>query len=194
MWIHQHEHAEKEPTIDDALRSALHTFADAANRWQSLIEKGATDDELMAAIGREFGTKGNKRPEFSWNSQFGVKTLRGKRLLAKVREVMAIGAPGQQAEALDDFTAPICDECHRIDGAHSDTCGQCPDALTFEDYLDFAQNGCSGIKDPKSQARKWQISKEQDGTIIHWKRMKAEGRLPQQQAAKKAPKKSKRLN
>jgi hypothetical protein len=124
-----------------ALHHALHHIEDAAERWKSLQENGATDNELMVAVAREFAVsggstrhggwnvRGGKNPHFAWETEFGVKTLRGKRLLAKVREVMEIGAPGQVLNATaeeDDFTAPRCYECGRIDGAHSDTCSQRP--------------------------------------------------------------------
>src|SRR5262245_21027376 len=46
------------PTINQGLHAALHHVEGAAERWRRLQEKGATDDELKAMIGREFGLGG----------------------------------------------------------------------------------------------------------------------------------------
>jgi ParB/RepB/Spo0J family partition protein len=96
---------EDEPSFEKALHGALHHVQDAAERWSLWQENGATDKELTAAIAREFGLgggstqhgsyryKGGKSPEFTWPDNGRVR-LNGKRLLAKVREVLEIGAPG----------------------------------------------------------------------------------------------------
>lgn len=171
------------PTINQALHAALHHVESAAERWRPLQEKGATDDELKAMIGREFGIaggstdyegyryKGGKSPEFSWPGyadQSNARTLKGKGLLAKVREVMGIGAPGQT----DDFTAPRCDICGRIDGAHTKECPR-SGALTFEDYLMFVQAHYKG--NHKSYARKMELRRdpEMDAKVKQWIHQKA---------------------
>jgi hypothetical protein len=94
------------PNIERALHSALHTFEEAEKRWRTLIECGASDADLMAAIAREFGSsggstrhggykhKGGKNPEFSWPHYSGrsnLTLLKGKRLLTMVRSILGIG-------------------------------------------------------------------------------------------------------
>ena len=96
------------PTIENALRSALHSHENANKRWRLLIERGATDEELTEAIAGEWGLgggaseeggyryKGGKHPEFAWPSyvdQSKATRLKGKALLTKVREVMGIAGP-----------------------------------------------------------------------------------------------------
>src|SRR5262249_54288007 len=149
-----------------------------------LAENGATDAELTAAISREFGVgggsslygshrhKGGKNPQFQWPGYADLskaKTLKGKRLLAKVREGMGIGARGHGAasDQADDFTAPRCDECGRIDGAHTDTCSQNPNKLEFEDYLHYAE--FTNPRGPRTTAREWMLSREMDGPVHAWK-------------------------
>jgi hypothetical protein len=173
----------EEPTLEDALEHALTSHIEGATcRWLTLQKNGATDDELLARIADEFAgqggssrnggwkVKGGKKPEFTWErAEFGVKVLRGKRLLAKVREVLGIGAPSQCAasDQADDFTAPRCEECGRIDGAHSDTCSQNPNKLEFEDYLHYAE--FTNPRGPRTTARKWMLSREIDGPVHAWK-------------------------
>lgn len=122
----------EEPTLEDALEHALTSHVEGAPaRWISLQRKGATDAELLARISDEFSgqggssvnggwkVKGGKSPQFTW--KYDGTILKGKRLLAKVREVLNIGAPDQAA---DDFTAERCEECKRIDGAHDRNCSK----------------------------------------------------------------------
>jgi hypothetical protein len=184
--------------IEQALHSALHCVQGAAERWRPLQENGATDAELTAAIGKEFGLgggssqhggyryKGGKSPQFSWPGYADLsraQTLKGKRLLAKVREIMEIGAPGQVQNATaddDDFTAPRCSECGRIDGAHTSECSQNPNTLAFEDYLAYAE--FTKPKAPRSWARKWLLSREMDGPAhawkLYWKELEDSGVIP----------------
>jgi len=187
----------QEPTLERALHRALHSFEDAAKRWKPLQENGATDDELKEALGREFGDggsscfgghrqKGGKNPQFTWlagGDESKQQTLKGKRLLAKVREVLEIGAPRQVENAVaddDDFTAPRCSECGRIDGAHTTECSQNPNTLTFEDYLAYAE--FTTPKAPRSWARKWMLSREMDGSAhawkLYWKELEDSGVIP----------------
>ncbi len=182
-----------EPTIEDALHHALHHVQNAAERWKPLQYAGADDHELMRAIAFEFvgqggssqnggwSVKGGKSPQFTWKRD--GSTLKGKRLLAKVREALQIGPPipAETAPAdADDFTAPRCSECGRIDGAHTPECSQSPHKLTFEDYLAYAE--FTKPKAPSSWARKWMLSREMDGTVLawrlHWKELEDSGVTP----------------
>jgi len=73
--------------------------------WDSMRKNGATDDVLLWHIGNAFSScssldkriswKGGKNPKFQMETgPCQVTALTGKRLLAKVREVLGIGAPG----------------------------------------------------------------------------------------------------
>jgi ParB/RepB/Spo0J family partition protein len=98
----------EELAIEKALHSSLHHIQGATARWRPLQESGATDAELIVAIANEFGLgggstahggyehKGGKNPQFSWPTYNGApkRTLKGKALLAKVRELLDIRAPG----------------------------------------------------------------------------------------------------
>lgn len=102
-----------EPTLEDALEHALTRHVEgAATRWLQLQRNGATDAELLARIADEFqgcggssqnggwSVKGGKSPQFTWFDDgplYKAQKLTGKRLLAKVREVLEIGAPGAPA-------------------------------------------------------------------------------------------------
>lgn len=67
----------------------------------------------------------------------------------------------------DDFTAPICDECKRIDGGHTQKCSR-SDALTFEDYLAYAHAHYK--RNHQSHARKMELSKTSDDKVREWMR------------------------
>lgn len=104
------------PKLEEALEHALlHHVQNAAKRWEPLQKNGATDAELTARISEEFSgeggssanggwkVKGGKSPQFTWKSD--GSTLKGKRMLAKVREVMGIGAHGQSNDPNADHSA-----------------------------------------------------------------------------------------
>jgi ParB/RepB/Spo0J family partition protein len=118
----QEDKAAEPPTMENALFAALHSVEGASIRWISFQDSGATDAELMEAIRQEFGInggsakhggysyKGGKSPEFAWpDADNGWKTqvLKGKRLLAKVREVLEIGAPGQPGDLTPDLPSAM---------------------------------------------------------------------------------------
>jgi len=84
-------------------------------------------------------------------------------------------------EYADSFPAPRCDECGRIDGAHADTCGKRPWALTFEDYLAYAKE--AKLKNPNSQARKWMLGREKDAEIIAWKQAQVPREMTERELA-----------
>jgi hypothetical protein len=65
----------------------------------------------------------------------------------------------------DDFTADQCEECKRIDGAHTAECSK-GGALGFPAYLAFAK--AQGLKPVNTAARKLQLSKERDAEIRTW--------------------------
>jgi ParB/RepB/Spo0J family partition protein len=146
-----------EPTLEDALEHALTSHVEgAATRWLRLQRNGATDAELLARIADEFQgcggssqnggwrVKGGKSPEFTWFDDgplHKAQKLKGKRLLAKVREVLEIGAPGQPSaadkkrlhkEALARFRrgpqmppwSPKC-ECGETEAQHDGPGGVC---------------------------------------------------------------------
>jgi (2Fe-2S) ferredoxin len=95
-----------------ALHASLHTYSGADERWAKLIETGATDAELKAAIGREFGMdgggcaadsgfcrhKGGANPSFCYEDGKWVKWVKGTQLLTMVRDVLKIGKPVYQKE------------------------------------------------------------------------------------------------
>lgn len=95
-------------TVAGGLYAALHSFAEASNRWHQHRLMGATDAQLKQAIGKEFGLsgsqsgpglksvsyKGGKDPAFWFDVGPPAKpTLKGKVLIAEVREVLAIPEP-----------------------------------------------------------------------------------------------------
>lgn len=93
-------------TIEGGLYRALHRYQGGEKRWQKLRDSGASDAELKAAIGDVFGLgggnsgpdmksiayKGGKQPAFYFDkhSAHGEPTLKGKALIEKAREVLAI--------------------------------------------------------------------------------------------------------
>jgi hypothetical protein len=91
----------EKPFPADSLKRALHIRTGAQARWDTLCENGATDERIREQIGLEFGIKGSygvpdspegyeyaggKNPQFSANGT----TLKGRILVAKVRELLAI--------------------------------------------------------------------------------------------------------
>lgn len=91
--------------LNKQLHRALHSFEGAKDRWAALRKKGATDDELRAALGSELGNggssvpdggsvayKGGKNPGVWFNavSAQGKPSLQGKELLAAVRDLLGI--------------------------------------------------------------------------------------------------------
>ncbi len=168
------------PKLQNAIEHALlHHVQNAAGRWKPLQKNGATDAELTARISDEFSgeggsnanggwkVKGGKSPQFAWNYDSSI--LKGKRLLAEVREVLQIGPPVQTDQA-DDFTAERCDECGRIDGAHTPECPK-SNALRFEDYLAYAKARYKS--NHQSHARKMDLTKMNDEQVREWKQQQA---------------------
>jgi hypothetical protein len=90
--------------VDAALRSSLHSFTDADERWANHREKGLSDDCLRQAIAHEFGIfggyshpethchQGGADPKFwlSSISPLGKPTLRGQPLLERVRTLLLL--------------------------------------------------------------------------------------------------------
>lgn len=67
----------------------------------------------------------------------------------------------------DDFTAPRCGECGRIDGAHASNCIK-SDRLTYEQYLEYAEAHYK--KNPATHARRMELNRdsERDAEIKEW--------------------------
>lgn len=175
--------------INAALSAALHSHEGAAERWQPLIENGATDAELMAAISLEFGgrngwggssvfggheRKGGKSPEFIWlghgaGYEYGERKFKGKRLLAIVREVMGIGAPGQAAAA-DQEGIYRCLGCgDEVDIALHATDGKCSRCWTPDDIKDPVERAAfiaENSIDAPSGMNPWPY--QEDGEGDHW--------------------------
>ena len=100
--IKQRQPTEPEkPFPADSLKKALHIKNGAQARWDTLRKNGATDERIREQIGLEFGIKGSygvpgspegyelagcKNRQFSANGT----TLKGRILVAKVRELLAI--------------------------------------------------------------------------------------------------------
>lgn len=92
--------------VDAALRSSLHSFTEADERWSQHRKRGLTDAELKQAIAFEFGIggggshpewhchQGSADPKF-WLSitDHGKPTLRGQPLLERVRVLLKIPYP-----------------------------------------------------------------------------------------------------
>lgn len=162
-----------DPMINAALTAALHSFEGAKERWGLLQENGATDAELQAAISQEFGDgggsrafggenhKGGKKPEFEWLGQaegfeHGKRKFKGKALLARVRQVLSIGAPGQSNDPDADHSAAypdddieamqeqfgVCHECG-VENDHEESCSQ---RAPLESKDDFTAPRCDECK------------------------------------------------
>lgn len=65
----------------------------------------------------------------------------------------------------EEFIAEQCEECKRIDGAHTSDCSK-GGAIQFSDYLAFAK--AQGEKSPNAAARKMQLSRERDADVRAW--------------------------
>jgi hypothetical protein len=93
--------------VDAALFRSLHQIERADMRWSNHCKRGLTDAELKEAIAYEYGIsgggshpewysyEGGADPKFWLDSiaACGKPTLRGKLLLERVREVLAIPYP-----------------------------------------------------------------------------------------------------
>lgn len=89
------------------VRKALHGFSGSLERWEKRRERGATDEEMMAAIGREIGERGgfchiglpvvnywggpNPRVEIGFVDE--AYTVRGRELLQIAREITGVEPP-----------------------------------------------------------------------------------------------------
>lgn len=121
-----HQETSKDP-IGDALRRALHSSTGAASRWDELWEKGATDDELAAAIATEwrgnpghsekgmyYQCRGTKVPLFLFGRE-GKTKIGGKDLIERVRGLLQIPYPIEiPAASIDAATPPAFDAPQRI--------------------------------------------------------------------------------
>jgi len=104
-----------------ALRTACHSFEDANARWAGHIKSGMSDDQVLAALGKEFGiwggsgvyALGDDGPRCEWwqDHRGGVNpsiavyrfaemnvdearlTMKGQRLVNLTREVFKIPFP-----------------------------------------------------------------------------------------------------
>jgi len=161
----------EEATIEKALHRALHSVQGAAERWRPLQQIGAADAVLTKAIADEWGLvggstdhggyeyKGGKSPQFTWfddGPRYKAQKLTGKRLLAKVREVMGIGAPGQSNDPDADHSAAypddeieamqeefnVCDECG-VENGHEESCSR---RATLETEDNFTAPRCDECK------------------------------------------------
>lgn len=97
-------------TLEYGLLGALCSFEGGRKRWITRRRRGLTDEELVEAIGSEFGdgghygddghwdAHGGPDPRFWWEtSRQGKPTLRGKALTAAVRELLQIPQPAPDA-------------------------------------------------------------------------------------------------
>jgi hypothetical protein len=71
----------------------------------------------------------------------------------------------------DFFTAPRCEKCGRIDGAHTADCG----AIPYETYLNFAK--AKGLSNPKAAARKMELKRDRDDEVRAWQQEVQAGRV-----------------
>lgn len=103
----------------DAARRSLHYVQGANGRWGSLIDAGATDDQILQALSREYGLGGgstgpdqihewhvggaNPRLEIGdrWDHKIPVKLFKTRRLVSLVRVLLSIPIPGQDELPLD---------------------------------------------------------------------------------------------
>jgi hypothetical protein len=69
------------------------------------------------------------------------------------------------SDTADDFTAPRCTECGRIEGAHAETCSQ-SSKFTYATYLSFAR--AQKLKNPMSHARKMELTRSRDDEVRAW--------------------------
>jgi len=106
-------------------------------------------------IGRRINCGSKKRPD-PW-------VIVGPETIFKLR-------PAAQA---DDFTAPRCNECKMIDGAHTKECPNNPDRLTYEDYLGYCKTQYK--TNAASYARKMELIRDpgQDEFVREWKQRQA---------------------
>lgn len=65
----------------------------------------------------------------------------------------------------DDFTAERCEDCGRIDGAHTRDCPR-GEAIPYETYLAYAK--ARGYKPAATIARKMELNRESDEAIRAW--------------------------
>jgi hypothetical protein len=79
----------------------------------------------------------------------------------------------------DDFTAERCDECGRIDGAHTKDCPKNPDRLTFEDYLGYCKTQYK--TNAATYARRMELNRDpgQDEFVREWKQRQQAGSKPE---------------
>jgi hypothetical protein len=101
--------------LESAFTSALHFFTGAQGRWAALVERGATDDEVLERLGAEFGLgggmvaagrpdrfeiKGGTTPAFYWKDYRSAQdgawnvVLSGAALARAARSALGIPEPG----------------------------------------------------------------------------------------------------
>lgn len=109
--------------IESRLHDALHSFTNAADRWQNRRETGLNDADLLHAISDEFGTggssgpdririaiKGGRDPVFHYDPSGPRSTIyKGAHLRDEVRKLLQIPYPQQTAEQPIGSSAPETD-------------------------------------------------------------------------------------
>jgi hypothetical protein len=108
--------------VNACLRSALHTYVGAADRWAERIQTGLTNDQLKEAIGYEFGIWGGGTVDLDkrWsqyhsggvNPSFKAQDerndieieIKGAKLVSAVRVLLNIPPPGQMMLPIKDKT------------------------------------------------------------------------------------------
>lgn len=99
------------------VRKALHGFSGSSERWEKRRERGATDEEMVAAIVCEFGERGgfchtglpmvnywggpNPRVEIGFTGE--AYTVRGRELLKLAREITGVEPPRTPEKQLSLF-------------------------------------------------------------------------------------------
>jgi hypothetical protein len=76
-----------------------------------------------------------------------------------------VAKPEESTDKADEFTAEQCEECKRIDGAHTAECSK-GGAIEFSTYLAFVK--AHDLKPFNTNARKLQLSKERDAEVKAW--------------------------
>ena len=95
-----------------AIRRAATRYTDSRKRWRRLAQTGATDEEIVAELNRNFGLGGGSsggwgelseshkgKPPRVWLDSVGfgenTEAVSGKLLIIAIRYIFNIDAPGQ---------------------------------------------------------------------------------------------------
>lgn len=187
-WIEQAEELieQQQAEIEKEERERLH--GEAVATWRR--ERPATEESEPEA--RKCGC-GDYGYEHAPNGDCTITACECK----EFREDFSAAYPDNEIEAVidsdgavaDDFTAPRCDECGRIDGAHAKECSK-SNELRFDDYLAYARAHYKS--NHQSHARKLEVSGLMDDKVREWKERSPEtaewitGELKQQQAGNRS--------